>query len=174
MLSKKSESTQVRCNCRKEPCPVGGDCGISGTTYRASVESEEPRNETKVMSYFGQTSRRFKQRFTEHKNSFSTPQKILNRNGVQIQINEQIEEKKSRSELANYVWELKQNKKKFRIHWEIWKKAFPYSNGQKNCDLCAIEKTSISLSDPTTTLNSRNEIYHKCRQKTKFKLSNFL
>ena len=126
------------------------------------------------MSYTGQTSRCFKERLSEHKNSFSTPQKILNRNGKLVQIEEQIEEKKCRSELANYVWELKQKKKNFTISWQILKKSFPYHQGSRYCDLCANEKTSISLSDPATTLNSRNEIYHKCRQKVKFKLSNFL
>ena len=114
------------------------------------------------------------QRYVEHKNSFSTPQKVLNRNGKKIQIEEQFEVKKCRSELANYVWDLKEKKKKFSIKWQILKKAFPYRNGQRYCDLCANEKTSISLSDPAKSLNSRNEIYHKCRQKVKFKLSNFL
>ena len=165
ILRNKPEMTKRPCNCRKDPCPVGGDCGISGVTYRADVQSEEPKNVTKEMFYTGQTSRCFKQRYVEHKNSFSTPQKVLNRNEKEVQIEEQIEEKKCRSELANYVWELKENKKKFSIKWQILKKAFPHRNGQRYCDLCANEKTSISLSDPAKSLNSRNEIYQKCRSK---------
>ena len=32
----------------------------------------------------------------------------------------------------------------------------------------------IALGDPSTTLNRRNEIFHKCRSRTKYLLKNFL
>ena len=96
------------------------------------------------------------------------------RGGKIATIEDQIEEKKNKSELANYVWKLKQLKKNFTIKWKIEKKAQPYRKGARYCNLCALEKTCIALGDPSSTLNSRNEIFHKCRSKTKFTLQNFL
>ena len=118
--------------------------------------------------------RTFKQRFVEHKTSFSTPKKILTRGNVQVSIKEQIDEKRKKSELAAHVWALKDKGKKFRIEWRIIRRAFPYRNNTKNCDLCVNQKTCIGLSDPKSTLNSRNEILHKCRNKTKFSLASLL
>ena len=62
----------------------------------------------------------------------------------------------------------------FDITWKIEKRAHPYKIGSSDCNLCAWEKTSIAKSNPKTTLNSRNEIFHKCREKTGYKLKNFL
>ena len=62
----------------------------------------------------------------------------------------------------------------FKITWKIEKKAYPYKIGSSDCNLCAWEKTSIAKSNPKTTLNSRYEIFHKCREKTRFKLRNYL
>ena len=62
----------------------------------------------------------------------------------------------------------------FKINWFIEKRAWPYKPGSKQCDLCACEKTFITMGDPGHTLNRRNEIFHKCRNRTKFLLKNFL
>ena len=94
ILKNKTEVVKAPCNCKKDPCPVGGECGTSSVIYRADVKSEESKKESKkeekTMTYFGQTIRKFKDRYTEHKNSFSTPKKILIRNGKPVQIDEQI------------------------------------------------------------------------------------
>ena len=143
--------------------------------YSADVRSVETNNNIKTVTYFGQTTRTFKERYTEQKYSFSTPKKELSRGeGKTATMADQIEEKKSKSELANYIWNLKQQKKAFTIEWKIEKKAFPYKNGSRYCDLCLNEKTSIALGDPTSTLNSRNEIFQKCRSRTRFTLQNFM
>ena len=76
--------------------------------------------------------------------------------------------------LPVHVWSLKEKKMGFRIDWKIEKKAHPYQIGSKDCNLCAWEKAFIAGADPKTTLNSRNEIFHKCREKTRFKLKNYL
>ena len=126
------------------------------------------------MTYFGQTTRPFKERYTEHKYSFSTPKKELTRaEGKTVTIEDQIQEKRNKSELANHIWDLKSQKKDFTIEWKIERRALPYKNGSKFCDLCAWEKTYIALGDPSTTLNSRNEIFHKCRIRTRFTLQSF-
>ena len=58
---------------------------------------------------------------------------------------DQIEEKKNKSELAAYIWKLKEQKKTFKVSWSIVKRAWPYNPGSKQCDLCACEKTFISM-----------------------------
>ena len=127
-----------------------------------------------TMHYYGQTKNAVKLRVQQHNYSFSTPKNILNRKGKLVSIQEQIEEKKTKSELASHIWELKEKKTDFSITWRIEKKAFPYKIGSKHCNLCAWEKTCIARADPKSTLNSRNEIFHKCREKTRFMLQNFL
>ena len=163
----------VNCNCRGE-CPVQGKCGTSNLIYKADVVTEEANNNSKTMSYYGQTTRSFKTRFGEHKYSFSTPKKILNRRGGSASLADQIEEKKNKSELAAYIWKLKEQKKAFKVSWSIVKRAWPYNPGSKQCDLCACEKTFIAMGDPACTLNRRSEVFHKCRSRTKFLLKNFL
>ena len=112
--------------------------------------------------------------------SLNTPKKELIRKDKKtgesklVTIKEQIEEKKDKSELANYVWSLKEQGKKFSLEWSIVKKAFNYKNGQRFCDLCATETTLIALGDPASSLNKRSEIFHKCRYKARFKLQAFL
>ena len=174
-LRGKSTVEEKKCNCTKDPCPVQGQCGASNVAYSANVKTEEANNNVDIKTYFGQTTRSFKERFTEHKYSFSTPKKELPRGEGKIAtIEDQIAEKRNKSELADYIWGLKKEKKPFTIEWKIEKRAVPYKNGARYCDLCAIEKTCIALGDPSSTLNSRNEIFHKCRNRTKFTLQNFL
>ena len=60
------------------------------------------------------------------------------------------------------------------IKWSIARKAHNYKNGDRNCDLCATEKTLIALGDPETMLNKRTEIFRKCTEMNKFKLSHFV
>ena len=91
-----------------------------------------------------------------------------------VSIEEQIQEKKNKSELAAHAWKLKEKKQNFKIEWKIEKKSNAYKNGSRYCNLCANEKTCIALGDPLIILNSRNEIFHKCRTKGKFTLENFL
>ena len=101
-------------------------------------------------------------------NSFSTPLKDKPQNSIQ----QQIEAKKAKSELAAHIWALKEAGTPYTISWHIQKKGHPYTNGNKQCDLCAWEKTFIALGDPATTLNSRNEVFYKCRNQRNFILDN--
>ena len=167
-LSGDKAGVAKKCNCR-ESCPLEGDCGVANVVYRADVQ-----NNNTIKTYFGQTTRPVKERIAEHKTSISTPKKALNRAGGRVaSIQDQIEEKKNKSELSAYIWLLKSQNKNFKISWKIEKRALPYRNGNRYCDLCAVEKTKIALGDPSSTLNSRNEIFHKCRSRTKFTLQYF-
>ena len=155
VLNDKGEEGQSGCNCRsKANCPLKGKCQTKNLVYQADVLSD---NNNKKMTYYGQTKRTFKARYTEHKTSFN---------------NSKVGHLKS--ELAAYVWKLKKENTDYEIQWSIKKTGFAYRNGVKNCDLCAWEKLSIALGDPESTLNSRTEILAKCRMKRKYKLSNFI
>ena len=71
-----------------------------------------------TQKYNGQTGRTFKERYKEHMYSLSTPKKELSRRDKNtgerkvVTIKEQIEERKEKSELANYVWSLKEQGKR--------------------------------------------------------------
>ena len=64
---KKKEFGIGGCNCRKgvRSCPLQGKCLSKGLIYQATVRSEEGEK-----FYVGQTMRTFKERLSEHKNSF--------------------------------------------------------------------------------------------------------
>ena len=171
----------AKCNCRSS-CPVEGNCQTKNVAYlcKATHTDDNGNPMAETQKYNGQTGRAFKERYKEHMYSLSTPKKELIRKDKNtgekkvVTIKEQIEERKEKSELANYVWSLKEQGKKFSLEWSIVKKAFNYKNGQRFCDLCATETTLIALGDPATTLNKRSEIFHKCRYKARFKLQAFL
>ena len=45
------------------------------------------------------------------------------------------------------------------------------SSGGKQCDLCLMEKLTILMADPKSTLNKRDEIMKKCKHKQKYLLA---
>ena len=158
---------------------MGGKCNIRNVAYSGDVWAKDKNGNLvpgEPKKYYGQTIH-WKQRQYGHTNSFNTPKKVLTRkdketgDDVEVTIAEQIEEKRSKSELANYVWKLKLAEKEPIIKWQIEKKAFTYKNGMKYCDLCVTEKTLIALGDPAVTLNKRTEIFRKCMHKNRYKLS---
>ena len=58
----------------------------------------------------------------------------------------------------------------FSQRWSIVSQAPAYSRKVRTCHLCLMEKLQISLADPMTTLNKRNEIVAKCRHRDKLLL----
>ena len=175
------------CNCRGgvSNCPVDGECRTPNVIYEAEVRAAEvdqdgAEHEVEVDGfdyrvYTGQAMQ-FKQRLNNHKWTFSDPTKVLNRKvkgtgeEVKISIEEQIEEKEGRSELAKYVWKLKKKGLKYKIKWSIKMKATIYRKGMRYCDLCLSEKTLIAIAD-NRSLNKRNEIHRKCTHMNKYKLA---
>ena len=109
-----------------------------------------------VANYYGLTEMTFKKRYGGHKHSFTH------------------EKAKGETELSKHVWMLKSLGKNYKIDWSIVTKAYAFRSGSKTCDLCVAEKTTIALSDPNQTLNTRNEIISKCRHKRKYKLARLL
>ena len=65
-LLNKKEQEKPSCNCRKKhECPLEGKCSASNLIYQADVVTEEKGKE-KSLTYFGQTMRKFKERYYEH------------------------------------------------------------------------------------------------------------
>ena len=102
----------------------------------------------------------------------TTPKKERQSSNSVLSIRDQIETKKQKSELAAHVWKLKEDKKPYKITWHIQRKAYPYRNGMKVCDLCSWEKFYILLGDPKTTVNSRSEFFFRCKSQRDCLLNN--
>ena len=129
-------------------------CMTKSLVYRADITDSSSGN---TKSYFGQCMRTFKERYREHTTSFSTPQKEI---------------VKKDKELAAHVWKLKEERRPFNISWHIQRRAYPYRNGERVCNLCSWEKFYILMADPNTTVNSRSELFFRCKSQRDCLLDN--
>ena len=75
------------------------------------------------------------------------------------------------TDLSKHEWNLKDNGLDNNLSWEIQNQASPYQCGSKRCDLCLLEKVSITCADPDTLLNKRTELISKCCHRNKFLLA---
>ena len=103
-------------------------------------------------SYIGLTANTFKQRLYGHNQSFKS--KI----------------KKGETTLSQHIWELKDNKKEFKIKYNIIGRASPFSPISSKCNLCTLEKYLIIFKPELGSLNNRNELGTHCRHKNKMLL----
>ena len=147
----KSASVKLKCNCRggTTVCPLAGRCLEKELIYKAEVECEN----SDTTSYIGQTSNTFKERFTQHNQTFR---------------NEKYE---GSTALSKHIWNLKRKNKTYNINWSILSKASTYNPSTKQCNLCTTEKTLILLSKDIDLLNKRSELMGKCRHRAKYLLS---
>ena len=128
------------CNCRKKnDCPVENKCLQENVIYRATVNSSKG-----TRTYVGSTGNTFKERYGGHKASFNK------------------KADKNKTELAKYVWELKDNGTKFELKWEIVYKSGSRYNRKYGCNLCNLEKIEIMKADNNFSLNKRKELQTKC------------
>ena len=144
-----------KCNCRNSvDCPLDGNCLVESIVYKAAVSTTN----VPTKYYYGMAEGDFKQRWRDHKTSFTHPNY------------------RSKTVLSNYVWTLKETQKipleQIDIKWSIDRKSCKYMCGTRRCDLCISEKLSILNADPTSLLNSRDEIVSFCRHMSKFKYKN--
>ena len=146
-----AENTPTVCNCENGECPVEGKCGLKGIIYQATLKYDGDKKDT----YVGLTERKFIERHKEHLTNFE------NRH------------QKSTTKLSKKVWNLKEKNKNYELKWEILKKARPYNSGDQECRLCLAEMLIILFQPEKASLNSRSEIFNKCRHQNKFKLSKF-
>ena len=152
ILGKKS-SDEKRCNCRdKEKCPLQGNCLIDSVIYRGNITTSNKNDEN---NYIGLTENQFKGRERHHHHTF------------------QNEEKKSSTQLSNYIWHLKKERNNIaKVTYSVIERTHPYKNGDKRCRLCSAEKYHV-IFQPFKKLNKRSEIISKCRHENKFYLKNF-
>ena len=141
----KNSTKDKLCNCRKDPCPLNNQCLISNIIYKAVVIS----NKT-TKHYVGSTGNTFKERYRNHKSSFNN-------------IN-----KRHTTELANYIWNLKDNNTDFKIEWEILNRTKSKFNTKFGCRLCNLEKIQIDKTDKTKSLNKKSERQNICIHYKKF------
>ena len=97
------------CNCRiKNQCPLPGQCLTLRIVYQAEVTTTD---DSHTKYYIGMTANRFKERYRNHQKSFRK------------------EKYANETELSNYIWNLKRQKKDFTINWSIIKKTSAFRNG---------------------------------------------
>ena len=144
------ETLPSLCNCRNiELCPLNGQCRQTNVIYKATVSSGSV-----VKSYYGLSKGEFKLRYRNHTSSFRNKKYSKS------------------SELAKYIWHLKDRNKQYEVAWSVVSRANACRCGTRRCNLCTTEKLLIAQSDPLTTLNKRSEIISKCRHENEFYLKN--
>ena len=150
MQENDKDNSSSTCNCRRKPdCPLNGKCKEKSIVYQAVVSTSN--NEE---SYIGLTANNFKERFNNHKATFT--KKSL----------------KNSTELSKHIWRLKEAGEQYTIKWRIVKKAKAYSNISKKCQLCLWEKFYIIYHPSMASLNKRSELVSTCRHASKFLVKN--
>ena len=147
------EPGKKTCSCtgvqRRAGCPLAGHCLTRSIIYNAEVTSGDKPTQDKI-NYIGLASNDFKERFNNHNSSF------------------RLEHKQTDTELSNFIWKLKREKKPYKIKWNITSRSQKYRPSRKKCGLCLEEKTMILMTDPNKTLNSRKELIAKCRHRAPY------
>ncbi len=138
------------CNCRKKKeCPLEGQCLQTNVIYQATVTTQ-----TTTETYVGLATN-FKERYRNHKTSF------------------RHENRRNETELSKHIWSLKDANKPFYLKWKVLQKSKAYSNINKKCNLCLLEKFIIICKKDLCTLNKRNELASSCPHRNRFTLRNF-
>ena len=133
-------------------CPLQNKCLTEKVIYKAEVENDI---DTEKKYYIGLTEGSFKERYSNHKKSF-THKKY-----------------QKETELSKYVWKLKEQQKHPSVIWSIIK-VVNTKCSSKYCKLSLMEKLYIIKSlDDINMLNKRSELVSKCRHQNKFLLKNY-
>lgn len=145
-------TTSEKCNCRKpDECPLKKNCLDSNIVYKAEVTCDDGE----MKKYIGMTANTFKERFYNHKKSFT---------------NDKYEKE---TELSKHVWRLKKSNKQYSDSWSIIKRAPAFAPGMNRCHLCIEEKLCLMENEGENLLNKRSEIFAKCRHREKFRAGKF-
>ena len=105
--------------------------------------------------YIGMTSNTFKDRYGNHNKSFKNAKYSFE------------------TELSKYVWELKEEERKYNIKWSVLKRVTAYAHGGKRCTLCIQEKLHIMKCEKKKLLNRRSEFFAKGLHRDKFRAGKF-
>ena len=145
VLKSEEEPIQPGCNCSgvMGPCPLDGQCLVSGVVYRATVEDNNNNSST----YTGLTSNTFKKRYYAHRSTFEN------------------EDHENPTTLSSHIWDLKNKNKNYNIKWSIIDRAKNFNPATKKCRLCLKEKYYIIFQPDGATLNQRSELFSSCRHR---------
>ena len=146
ILAPEKKDPSARCNCQKKNnCPVPGECCRSNVVYQATVL----HNDGSTAQYIGCTEPPFKQRYGNHKKSFTHATY------------------KTETTLYRHVWDQHLNTSP-KIKWKFLKVCNSYQAGNKSCDLCLSEKFYIIKNmNKKENINKRTDIGNKCPHKRK-------
>ena len=151
MTARNDDEEAASCNCRnKATCPVPDKCTAKCVVYQATVTTNNSSE-----TYVGSTFNSFKTRLNDYHTSFRYPKY------------------RTKTQLSKYIWELLDAKKDYTIKWKFLKRARPYNNITKRCNLCLWEKLYIIRYPELASLNKRSELISTCRHRKPFLLSNF-
>ena len=140
-------STTKTCNGRrKTDYSMDGSCLSECLIYQASAST------TTNKYYYGSCENIFKKRYNNRNCSFRNKSREIN------------------TELAKYVWELKEKGINYFINWDIAAKLQKYVCGSGKFNLCICERLFIRRAVPNFFLNKRDELVSKCRHRDKFTL----
>ena len=146
--SEKPEEAVGQCTCR-DGCPVNKECKTKDTIYEAVI-IDSKQNKFK---YIGKSSTTFIERYRNHKKDIK--HKVYQKN----------------CELSKKAWELKDSGIEYKIEWKLRTLSKSYQPGAPFCRLCLEEVNQIIFyNEEIQILNSKNELYKKCRHKSRFKL----
>ena len=99
---------------------------------------------TTTKQYLGSTGNTFKQRYQNHESSFNNINKIHT------------------TELASYIWNLKDNETDYKTKWEILSRTKSKFNTKFGCKLCNSEMLEMYKSDKNITLKKKSERQNLC------------
>ena len=155
VLKKEEPKKEKKCNCVKKygECPLPGKCRVKSVVYKADVHNP---NTNEVKSYIGLTKNEFIQRFDQHNDAMEN--RISNHSTT----------------LSKHFWKLRDKMGVDpMVTWSIKARAFSFSSGGRQCDLCLTEKREILHAKKSSSLNMRDELLYMCRHKLPFRLDQF-
>ena len=118
--------------------PLSNKCLIKNVIYKATVTSNK-----EIKEYIGSTGNTFKSRWYNHNHSFNTY-------------------KENSTELAKYIWFLKNNNINYNIKWNIIHHIGEVRSIHNICSTCSLEKLEIAKANRRNNLNKRYELFANC------------
>ena len=163
-----AHAAKRKCSCPakdKPTCPLAGECLAENIIYQAKIKALPPKRAEledeelmdprlgKVQTYLGRTKPNWKSRLGNHTASFKN-------------IGQRTD-----SGLSKYVWDLKGQKRGFKLSWSLIARSTSYSPSLDICRLCLTEKHLLMQQPGLGTLNVEDEFYAACRHKEPLLLS---
>ena len=127
--------------------PLGGACETQNVIYRADVT-----NVPDPMHYYGATSTKFISRWRVHQQSLTH------------------RDCNTGTALSSKVWELRDSGHKPVIKFNLVKTAKSAMAQVDSCRLCNEEKKIILFDNSVNLINTREEIYSRCRHRARWKV----